>query len=221
MKKTIFISSIIIFTSTLARAISLCGDAPVDECAKVFENTYVEKYAEIHQKKESPLSRDEFVNSLKEAVGSEQFKSLYQKCTESAQNTSAAVSCINSGFTPLLTRKVDNKEAQLFIQNTLPSIVKDWSVDTFQQHAVSFFPTTVYPEISQAAIKLFGGCQVDNIEEKGRKFEMTYGFVMHDYVAKLTCEKIKNAEAGIMVVYEKGAWKYSRIDLRKSVNINF
>ena len=215
MKSAIIISSIIVFTSTFAKAISLCGDVPVDACAKAIENIYVEQYAASHQEKESPLSRAEFVKNLKEAAGSDQFNALYRKCTESADTQDAAISCIGNGFPLLLMRKVGNKEAQQFIQKTLPSIVKNWDANTFYQNAVSFFPKDEYQKVSKIFTTSFGGCEVGTMEEKGRKFSMTHGVPMHEYVVLLTCEKIKNSDVELRVVEENGAWKYAWIHVRK------
>ena len=219
MNKIVPVSLLLIFTSTLAQAVSLCNGPSVEACAVTFEDAYIAKYTNIHQAKDSPLSKTEFSARLKDAVGSEQFKNLYQNCTQSATDTHTAISCIHDGFTTLLTQKADNREVQNFIQNTLPQIDEKWDIDTFQKQAVSFFPMDIYPRISKTATLLFGGCTVGNMEEKGHKFEMTYGVSMHDYVARLTCDKIKDAEAEVMVINENGAWKYGRIDIRKHVEI--
>ena len=218
--KKLLTASLILLTTTAANAISLCENAPVEACAQAIENFYVKTFTETHQTKQSPISKDQFSKSIKEAVGFDQFLNLYKKCTETAESADSAISCIHNGFTPLLIRKVGNKEVDQFIQKTLPDIVSTWDVEAFRKNAVSFFPMEDYPRVSNTANLLFGGCQVGNIEEKGRKFEMTHGLVMHDYVVNLTCQKIKDPEVELLIVNENGSWKYGRLDVHKRANIN-
>ena len=219
MKKLLFFV-LAVFVVSSANAVSLCDSGSAEACAKVMEDFFLETYAEQHQTKDSPLSQREFVMRLKDAVGSDQFQNLYRTCTNSTENKSKAVSCIVDGFTPLLTRKIGNSEAKQFVQVTLPSIVSSWDEDIFRQNVVSFFPINMYSEVPKTANLLFGKCKVDRIEEKGRKFEMTYGLVLYHYTVGLTCEKIKHPNAEVFVGNENGTWKYGRLDVNKKVEID-